>query len=142
MSKFINIGDTIEAEYADACSRKFEWKGFRRHPITDERMMLYECYRNSTAEIIKAYAGVIKKGTEHFHRDAGDILEADAISIYIESARKEKIYIKEGVSGRHGSQFIDIRERSISTIKYPLQNLRKCLGLCGSADVVKTIKAE
>ncbi|GHT01427.1 hypothetical protein AGMMS49525_02110 [Bacteroidia bacterium] len=140
MSKFINIGDTIEAEHANACVRKLEWKGPRKHPITNECMMLYESNRNSNVEIVKVYAGEIKKGTEHFHRNMGDILEADSISIYVDSTRREKSDVKEGVSARHGAQLIDIRKRSISTIKYPLHNLFKCLGLGSSVDIVKTIK--
>ncbi|MDR0864296.1 MAG: hypothetical protein LBO74_05110 [Candidatus Symbiothrix sp.] len=142
MAKYINTGDTIEAEHTDACSRKIEWKGLRKHPITNENMTLYECDRNSTAEIIKIHEGVIKDGTEHFHRENGDILEADAIRIYIASPRKERVYLKEGVSGRHGAQFIDIRKRSISTIKYPFEIFRKYLKLNGLLDTVNTINAQ
>jgi hypothetical protein len=127
MANFINTGDTIEAEHTDVCSRKIEWKGLRKQPDTEAVMTLYECDRNSSAEIVKIYEGEIKECTKHFYRNKGDILKADAISVYTQSARKEKSYIKEGVTGRHGAQFLDLRKRSISTIKQPLENLLKCI---------------
>lgn len=127
MAKFINSGDTIEAEHADICSRKIEWKGPKRHPDTNEIMMLYECSRNSSAEVIKIFTGDILDVTKHYHRDLGDMLEADSISVYSSSKRKDKIYVDEGVTSRHGAQFIDLRKRCISSIKYPLDNLIKCL---------------
>jgi len=123
MTKFINAGDTIEAEYADARSMRIEWKGLRKHPVTKERMTLYECDRNAMVEIIKACTGEIKAGAEQFHRAVGDTLEAYAISIYIDSPRKEKVYVQGGASGRHKAQCMDIRKRCIATIKYPLRNL-------------------
>jgi hypothetical protein len=144
MAKYINMGDTIVAEHADACSRKILWKGIRKNPTTNENMTLYECDRNAKVEIIKIYEGEIKieGDTRKIHREKGDILEADAISIYIASPRKQKYYVKEGVSGRHGSQFMDIRKKSISTIKHSLENLCKCLKLDEVSDAVKTINAQ
>lgn len=134
MTKHINIGDTIEAEHADAISRNIRWKGLKVHPVTKELMMLYECDRNSFVEVIKKCSSFLICECQ-----VGDQLEADAISIYIKTKRKLKIYVKEGVTGRHGAQFLDIRERNISTIRTPLFNLRKCLGLDQG---IKKIKGE
>ncbi len=125
MTKYVNIGATLEAEHADARSRKIEWKGPKAHPVTKKVMMLYECDRNSFVEIIKA--------CDSFSVCeccvVGDQLEADAISVYIETKRKLRVFVKEGVTGRHGAQFINIRNKNISTIKTPLHNLRKSLEL-------------
>lgn len=132
MAKFVKTGDTIEAEHTNAHSRKIEWKGPRRHPITNELMMLYECDRNSFAEVVKECTDETREETAHFHRCLGDKLEADGISVYIKSKRKTRVVVDEGVSARHGAQFIYLRERNISTIKTPLSCLRKCLGLNSS----------
>lgn len=133
MAEYIDVGDTIEAEHIDACSRKVEWKGLKRHPITNELMTLYECDRNSTAVIVKecinTYEDDLIELTRHFKRDLGDTLKADAISIYTRTKRKQRIEVKEGVSGRHGAQFIYLREKSISCIKTSLNCLRKTIEL-------------
>lgn len=129
MGKLVNKDDTIEADHLDICSRKIDWKGLRKHPDTEKLMMLYECRRNSNTFIVKAYSGKIEKGTEHYHRNEDDFLEGDTISVYTNSKRKENHYVKEGVSGRHGSQFLDLRNRTIATIKYPIESLIKCLQL-------------
>lgn len=131
MAEFINVGDTIEAEHTDATSRKIEWKGVRHHPITDEIMTLYECDRNSKAKIIKeftcTYSDDLTERTKNFKRSLGDTLVADAISIYTKSKKKQRIIVKEGVTGRHGARFIYLREKSISCIKTSLANLRKAI---------------
>ncbi len=124
MTKFVDIGDTIEAEHADAVSRVIKWKGLKAHPVTKDLMMLYECDRNSFIEATKVCSPF-----QICECQIGDQLEADAISVYIKTKRKLRTYVKEGISGRHGAQLMDIRNRSISTIKTPLPNLMKCLGV-------------
>lgn len=125
--KYISKGDTLEAEHADVITKKLEWKGIRRHPDTNQAMTLYECSRNSSVKIIKVYAGEILECTEKYHRELGDLLEADCISVYSSSKRKLNQQLLGGYTGRHKAQSIDLRERSISTIKYPLENLVKCI---------------
>lgn len=129
MTKFVEFSDTIHGAHVDSRSRKFEWKGLKPNPYTNEMMTLYEGDRNSFAEIIKVCSVEDKvcEGTESFHAELGDCLEADAISLYIRTKRKIKETVKEGVSGRHGSIFLCPREYTISTIKTPLANLVKAI---------------
>ena len=129
MAKYIKEGEVIHAEHTDSHARKIEWKGFRRNPYTQELMMLYECDRNSFSKIVKVCDGIDckKEGTENFHCEIGDILEADAISIYIRTKRKLKLTVDEGVTGRHGAIFLNPRVYAISKIKTPLACLFKYL---------------
>lgn len=134
MAKLINEGDTIIAQHTDGHSRKIEWKGLRKHPVTKKSMTLYECDRNSFAEIVCSCSDNIEPGTESYCRDIGDQLQADAISIYVDSIRKEKFEVKEGISGRHGSQLFRFRKKCISTIKTPLAIFAKHLMAISSKD--------
>lgn len=120
MATLINEGDTLLAKHLDGNSRKIEWKGMRKHPVTKKNMTLYECDRNSYAEIITECTDEVVLGTESYCRDKGDNLKADAISIYVETFKKETFEVKEGVSGRHGASLFKFRKNSISTIKTPL----------------------
>jgi hypothetical protein len=126
MTKLININDTIDAEHTDGEARKFLWKGLKIHPQIKKRMTLYECDWNSYAEIVKEYKGEPEEGTSHFNRSLGDRLEADAISVYIDTRRKIKSDVVNN-SGRHKVQEFKIRDRCIATIKAPLKNLLKHL---------------
>jgi hypothetical protein len=126
MTKHININDTIDAEHIDGETRKFLWKGLKIHPLIKKRMTLYECDWNSYAEIVKEYEGEPEEGTGHFNRSLGDRLEADAISVYIDTRRKIKFDVVNN-SGRHKAQEFKIRDRCIATIKAPLKNLLKHL---------------
>jgi hypothetical protein len=140
MTKLININDTIDAEHTDGETRKFLWKGPKIHPQIKKRMTLYECDRNSYAEIIKEYKGVPEEGTDHFNRSLGDRLEADAISVYIDTRRKIKSDVVNN-SGRHKIQEFKIRDRCIATIKVPLKNLEKhLLSIAEGHDEKKSIE--
>jgi len=129
MTKFTETGETIHAAHMDTHARKYEWKGMMAHPVTKEMMVLYECDRNSYAEIVKECCkdDIERKGTEVYHAELGDCLEADAISLYIRGKRKIKETVKEGVTGTHGARFICPRVYAISTIKTPLANLVKSI---------------
>lgn len=129
MTKFVEFGDTIHGAHVDSRSRKFEWKGLKPNPYTNEMMTLYEGDRNSFAEVIKECSEENKvcEEAKSFHSELGDCIEADAISLYIRTKRKIKQTVKEGVSGRHGSIFLCPRDYTISTIKTPLPNLVKAL---------------
>lgn len=127
MVKLRNKGDTLLAKHLDGHARKIVWKGERIHPVMNKRMVLYECDRNTKVQIIQAYTGQLPIGAEGYHKEVGDELEGDAISIYVDSIRREKFEVKEGVSGTHGGQIIKFRKMSVSTIKVPLDNLRKMI---------------
>ncbi len=125
MAKLINRGDTLLAKHLDGHARKIEWKGQRLHPITKQRLMLYECDRNTILRITQAYTGELPMGSENFYTEVGDEVEADAVSMYVDSFRREKFPVKEGVTNRHGAQMIALRKYNISTIKTPLQNFKE-----------------
>lgn len=128
MSKFNKEGDTIHGEQSDSHSRKILWKGLKVEPITKQKMTLYECDRNSYSEIIKdSLPKDCNNTTKEFHKEIGDSLEADAISIYIRTNRKIKITVKEGASGTHGAQYVNCRNYSISRIKTSLPCLLKSI---------------
>lgn len=136
MSIFKNVGDTIEGNVVDGNTRRFERKCLKKHPITNKQMFLYSCDRNSRAIVVesveKTEDEVLAEATSHFHRNENDELQADAISIYVDSKRPIKTEVKEGVSGRHGATLFHITENTIATIKTPLENARKQLGLNGN----------
>ena len=131
MAKFIAAGETVEGAAADLCSRKWEKKGLKKHPITNKTMFLYVGDRNTSVEITKAIAEpddeILRSATSHFHRKIGDILDADSISVFLDTKRSIRFVVKEGVSGRHGANIASIRMHTIATIKTPLNNLRKVL---------------
>lgn len=125
MVKLINKGDTLLAKHLDGHARKIEWKGQRNHPVAKQRLTLYECDRNTLVRITQAYTEDLPEGAVDFHREIGDELEADAVSMYVDSIRREKFQVKEGVTGRHGAQMIALRKYNISTIKTPLPNFKE-----------------
>ncbi|MBE6289175.1 MAG: hypothetical protein E7100_02920 [Bacteroidaceae bacterium] len=129
MTKFVDFGETIHADHTNVQSRKILKKGPREHPDTKERMMLYECDRNSYTEIVKecCEADKNKLYAKGYHDCLGDCLDAYAINVYVRSRTMLRTEVKEGVTARHGAQFIYPRDYAISTIRTPLQNLEKCL---------------
>lgn len=132
MAKFINVGDTIEADKAKCIARKFVLGVLKKHPITNKTMLLVTSDRNSNVEVTKActiaYDEDMQKLTESFHREVGDTLEADSISIYLDARRCPKIDNTEGVSGRHGANYMTADTHTIATVKMPFDNMKKILG--------------
>lgn len=129
MTKYVGFGETIHAEHTDVHSRKILKKGPRVHPFTKEWMMLYECDRNSYAEVVKECCDDDKSRecAKSYHDCLGDCLEAFSISVYVRSRKMLPTQVKEGVTGRHGAQFIYPRDYAISTIRTPLVNLEKSI---------------
>lgn len=133
MGIYNDIGDTIEGAATDVVTRKFLKKGLKKHPITQETMMLYSCDLNSKAKITSIINEPsdpeIKKKTSHFHRENGDTISAKSISVYVDFSHKSiKADVQEGISGRHGANLFSTNKHTIATIKTPLQNLLKKLG--------------
>lgn len=133
MAVYINIGEVIEGKTIDCTTRKWLWKGLKKHPVTQKRMTLYVTDRNSVASIIKAIdvslEEEIMEKTKHFHRQIDDKLEADSLSVYVNKKQLITPNVKEGTSGRHGAQIIHITEHTIAEIKTPLETFKKLLGL-------------
>ena len=135
MTVFNNIGDTIEGLAMDCDGKAIYAQGIKKHPVTKKVMRLFTTDRTSHAVV--RTAGVIpedkklREATAYFHRNVGDKITGDALSIYTElrpSVRIETLHGKEGASHRHGTQFASVRCHAIATVKMPLSNLMKKLG--------------
>lgn len=135
MTVYNNLEDTIEGEAVDFDGRFIHPQGAKKHPLTKKTMKLFSTDRNSHAVVRKA--GIepeneeIKKATAHFHRAVDDKVTADALSVYTDikaKVRLETIH-GEGASGQHGIIFAGVNNHTIATIKMPLQNLMKKLGM-------------
>lgn len=85
MAVFENVNDTIEGRKVDCTTRRFERKGLKKHPVYDTVMFLFSCDRNSSAVIKEAFPHdyECKEGTELYHRDEGDVLKCDAMSVFV-----------------------------------------------------------
>ena len=133
MATFHNIGDTIEAKTAHCNARAWDPVALKRHPVTQEIMYLYRTDKNSHATVISSIDipsdHNIAAATSHFHREVGDKLTADALSVFVSCKRAIRSKVKEVESHRHGAQLISIPYHTIATIKMPLANMMKKLGL-------------
>ena len=139
MAVYNNIGDTIEGEAVDFDGRLIRSQGAKKHPLTKKTMKLFTTDRNSHAVVRKA--GVepadeeVRAATAHFHRDVDDKVTADALSVYTDlkaKVRPETIH-GEGASGQHGTNFATVNNHTIATVKMPLPNLMKKLGMSNNA---------
>ena len=133
MATYIQLNECIEGLSVHCTTRRWEWKGPRKHPITGKRMTLYSADRNSEAVIVKAIDepadNETKKNTAHFHREIGDTLKADALRVYVKKIQKITATVKEGVSGRHGANIVHTTDHTIAEINVPLSNQLKIAGM-------------
>lgn len=139
MAVYNNVGETIEGEAVDFDGRSIRAQGAKKHPLTKKTMKLFSTDRNSHAVVTKAGKEPedeeVKKATAHFHRAEGDKVTADALSVYTEfktKVRPETIH-GEGASGQHGTNFASVNGHTIATVKMPLPNLIKKLGMSNNA---------
>ena len=132
MAKFIDKGETIEGVAISIQCRKWTHQGLKKHPIYKKTMALYLTDRNSVAEVLAVGEtpndSEIRQKTAHYHRNIGDILEADSIEVYIDKLSSIKPTVKEGASHRHGAQFVNTKCHTIATIRMPLETFKKKLG--------------
>ena len=49
----ITEGDIVEGNKCSIAARRVEWKGLKKDPITQKRMMLYELDRNCSVEVLE-----------------------------------------------------------------------------------------
>ena len=141
MAVYNNLGDTIEGEAVDFDGRAIRPQGAKKHPFTKKLMKLFTTDKNSHA--IVRMAGIepdneeIKNATAHYHRCVDDKLTADALSVYTDLRAKVRIETihGEGASSQHGTNFASVRDNTIATVKMPLHNLLKKLGL--SNNIIK-----
>ena len=134
MAVYNNLGDTIEGEAVDFDGRAIRPQGAKKHPLTKKLMRLFSTDKNSRAivrvEGKEPEGEDLKMATAHFHRDVGDKLTADALSVYTDLRAKFRIEVihGDGASSQHGTNFASVRDNTIATVKMPLQNLLKKLG--------------
>ena len=88
--------------------------------------------RNSGGEIKKAidlddFSTEHLEKMEHYHRNIGDQVECDSLSIYIDSKSRKKIEVIGGHSGRHSAQQMITDKNTFASIKVTLENLLKAL---------------
>lgn len=135
MAVYNNLGDTIEGEAVDFDGRAIRLQGAKKHPITKKLMKLFTTDKNSSAivrkEGIEPADEEMKKATSHFHRVVDDKVTADALSVYTDFRSKFRVITihGKGASAQHGTNFASVKDNTIATVKMPLQNLLKKLGL-------------
>lgn len=126
MAEFIALGETVEGAASSLCARKWEKKGLKIHPETKKRMLHCVGDRNSSVKVTKeseeVYDQDTQNATSHYHRNVGDLIKADSVDVYVDAKRID-FKTKEGVSGRHGANLIDINKHTIGTIRVPLNNI-------------------
>ena len=128
MAEYVEIGSIVEGQKCEAYTRKETFKGLRTDPIMHKPMIVYELNLNCSVEITEA---LVLSDTEtnfrnngiYVHGDVGDKLKAEAITLYVDSKRKLKIKVQEGMTSTHGGRLISTTTRTVGKIKYPFQNL-------------------
>lgn len=139
MAIFENVNDTIEGQKVDCTTRRFERKGLKRHPVYQKIMFLFSCDRNSSALIKEKMADthMPPEGASCYHRNEGDELKCDAMSVYVNQIKPVVPIVKEGVTGRHGASKIHTTKHTIASIRVPLQNVLTRLGLGSQGKIEK-----
>lgn len=132
MDEYVQPGEIIEASKCGVYSRKIEWKGLKREPITNQLMTLYELDRNCSAEIVEAICldpeELKIRQKLCVHLNVNDKIKGKAIRLYVKSKRNDlKIEIQEGTSSRHGASLANTRVRTVGIIKYSFDNYNKFL---------------
>lgn len=143
MAVYNALGETIEGEAVDFDGRVILPQGAKKHPLTKKTMKLYTTDRNSHAVVRKA--GIVpkdekvKNATSLFHRNVGDKVTADALSVYTDLRAKVNIVVLhgEGASGQHGTKFAGVNDHSIASVKMPLHNLLKKLGMSNNTITIE-----
>lgn len=132
MPVFQAMGETIEGEKSFVSVRKLVPKGLMKHPIYKKTMFYYKGDRNCSAIVLEAgvvpHEKSLRDATAHYHRNVGDELNADAITLYIDSNRPLKPELKH-VSHRHEAMVLNIPKQMIASIAVPLANVIARLGL-------------
>lgn len=141
MGVYCATGDTIEGLSVDCVTRRWDWKGPKKHPLTGKRMTLYITDRNSEATVIKSIGEYddpdLRQKTAHFHRTEGDTIKADAASVYIDRLTKITPVVKEGVTGRHGANIVHSTRHTIAEVRTPLDTMKKLLGMTPAPPLLK-----
>jgi len=126
MSIFVKPGETVAGASCDVHARKVEFKGLHIQPLTNQRMVLYELSRNCSVEVLKELAKLL--GIAAIHQNTGDKIQGDSIQLWVDAKRDILHFVvKEGTSGRHGSNIATTHKPTIASIKYSFHNLNSNL---------------
>jgi|GEM_PF-787841 len=120
-------GSLAEGAKCGIYSRRVEWKGLRKDPITQKNMTLYELDRNCSVEITEEMTLTKEEmdARKEFgvHLCKGDKLTADAIQLFVDVKRNSvKFEVKEGQTHTHGASLANTDKRTVGRIKTPLAN--------------------
>ncbi|MBR4801416.1 MAG: hypothetical protein IK041_01245 [Bacteroidales bacterium] len=130
--EFYAPGDIIEGAKCDICTRKYDFKGLQKDPITNTPMVKYELSKNGSVEVTKemTYSKEEreKRDSLNIHYKLADKIRAEAITVYINTLTKVDFKDTEGVSHTHGANIYSSKESVVGVIKYPFNNLSKALG--------------
>lgn len=98
-----------------------------RHPLTERLCMKTEMCWNSSAEISKELDPNIKREKIGILVDAGDKLQADAISVWVDQKRPIKFKVEEGMTHRHGGHLAATQNTTFCKIKKPFDHILKAV---------------
>ena len=140
--EFIAEGEIVEGKKCDVYTRKSVWKGLQKDPITQKNMMLYELDRNCSDKVVQALQLAdeekIVRTEKNVHGNEGDKIQGDAISLYVDSKRKDlNLVVKEGLSSTHGGHLGTTKSRTIGKIKYSFAIYKKLLGHSVNSEIIK-----
>lgn len=119
MSKYIKPGEIVDGRKCMVVTRKSDFKGPHRDPLTNSIMMLYELSRNCSIEITKEHGDEVER-LDGVHYNVGDMIEAGSIQMWVNTKRDNVDFVvKEGVTATHGAKIVETKVRTIGIIKYP-----------------------
>ena len=128
---FVGYGEMVEGARCEIYARLVNWKGLREDPITGKCMTVYELDRNCSVKVTEPLKMDERQKelrlSKGVHFNTGDKIEGDAITVYVDSNRKVRFLVKEGMTSTHGGMFHSSDRRTIGRIKYPFPNLVKVL---------------
>lgn len=125
--EFVKPGDIVEGAHCDVAARRFDWKGPKRDPITNELMTLYVLDRNCSVEVTKEMVFTDNADAQlrkdlNVHMQLGDKIRAEKIQLYVKSIKNDLSFeVKEGVTSTHGAHLANISKRTIGIIQYALK---------------------
>ena len=138
MAKFINPGETIEGNSVGIQTRKWVPSTIVVHPVVKKRMYRYSTNLNSNATVRELRElpadAELAEATKGYHRNLGDELECFGMKVYVDSFKKEKESVDEGVAHTHGAIFVTTEKHTIATISTPLSCLMKVIAQRGETE--------
>lgn len=119
---FNREGDSIEGEKVTIQSRNIVPRIGISTPLG--RAFSYKCNRNACALITQVVEDDLDIWFDcNSNRNQDDKLDCLTLDFYHLGNKRMNIEVKEGVTGRHGAQFIFTKTRTYAKIFHPFSNL-------------------